>query len=100
MDENRKLYHAKYDIADQIMAPVQGYQPPEAGFFLWLPVDDDEAAAFKLWTEAGVRVLPGSYLARGKPGENPGEGFIRVAMVAPKDDMQRALIKLRDCLYQ
>ena len=81
------------------MGGVQGYMPPEAGFFLWLPVEDGEAAAMKLWTETGIRVLPGAYLAQGKPGDNPGEGFIRVAMVAPKQDMERALIILRDCLY-
>ena len=97
--ENRALYQEKYAIADRVMGGVQGYMPPEAGFFLWLPVEDGEAAAIKLWTETGIRVLPGAYLAQGKPGDNPGEGFIRVAMVAPKQDMERALIILRDCLY-
>ena len=57
------------------------------------------AAALKLWRETGVRVLPGAYLAQGKPGENPGEHYIRVAMVAPKDEMRSGLIRLRDCLY-
>lgn len=98
--ENRALYREKYSIADEVMRGVQGYQGPEAGFFLWLPVDDGEAAALRLWRETGVRVLPGAYLAQGKPGQNPGEGYIRVAMVAPKDDMQRGLITLRDCLYR
>ena len=97
--ETRALYQEKYAIADRVMGGVQGYMPPEAGFFLWLPVEDGEAAAMKLWTETGIRVLPGAYLAQGKPGDNPGEGFIRVAMVAPKQDMERALIILRDCLY-
>ncbi|MHA6262975.1 aminotransferase class I/II-fold pyridoxal phosphate-dependent enzyme [Arenibacterium sp. CAU 1754] len=98
--ENRALYQEKYDVADDVFQSVQGYQPPEAGFFLWLPVEDGETAALKLWQETGVRVLPGAYLAQGKPGENPGTGFIRVAMVAPKEDMQRGLITLRDCLYK
>lgn len=97
--ENRALYQEKYIVADQVMGSVQGYQGPEAGFFLWLPVDDGEVATLKLWQETGVRVLPGAYLAQGKPGQNPGEGYIRVAMVAPKQDVQRALIILRDCLY-
>ncbi|MEP3332035.1 aminotransferase class I/II-fold pyridoxal phosphate-dependent enzyme [Sedimentitalea sp.] len=98
--ENRALYREKYAIADEVMGSVQGYVPPEAGFFLWLPVDDGEAATLKLWTETGVRVLPGAYLAQGKRGENPGEGYIRVAMVAPKNDTQSGLIQLRDCLYR
>ena len=52
-----------------------------------------------LWRETGVRVLPGAYLARDVGGDNPGKGYIRVALVAPKDDMQRGLEKLRDCIY-
>lgn len=98
--ESRALYQEKYIIADQVMGSVQGYRGPEAGFFLWLPVDDGEAATLKLWQETGVKVLPGAYLAQGKPGQNPGTGFIRVALVAPKEDTQRALITLRDCLYR
>ena len=78
---------------------MQGYQGPEAGFFLWLPVTDGEEAAMKLWLETGVRVLPGAYLSRDVNGENPGKQYIRVAMVAPKDDMARGLIRLRDCLF-
>jgi len=99
VEESRALYQEKYVVADQVMGSVQGYQGPEAGFFLWLPVDDGEAATLKLWQETGVRVLPGAYLAQGEPGQNPGEGYIRVAMVAPKEDTQRALTTLRDCLY-
>ena len=97
--ENRALYQAKYEIADEVFADVPGYKGPEAGFFLWLPVEDGEAAAVKLWTETGVRVLPGAYLSRDVDGFNPGKGYIRAAMVAPKQEMQRGLIKLRDCLY-
>ncbi len=96
---NRALYVEKYDLADQVFASVQGCSAPEAGFFLWLPVDDGEAAALRLWRETGVRVLPGAYLSRDIGGDNPGKGYIRVAMVAPKQEMQRGLIRLRDCLY-
>ena len=97
--ENRALYQEKYAIADEVFAGVQGYMAPEAGFFLWLPVDNGEETALKLWQETGVRVLPGAYLSQGDPGQNPGEQFIRVAMVAPKTEMQNGLIKLRDCVY-
>jgi aspartate/methionine/tyrosine aminotransferase len=96
---NRALYQEKFAIADRVFAGLQGYSPPEAGFFLWLPVDDAEAAVMKLWRETGVRVLPGHYLARNVNGTTPGAGHIRVAMVAEKNDMAAGLIKLRDCLY-
>lgn len=99
VDENRALYQEKYRIADEIFANVQGYQGPEAGFFLWLPVEDGEEAALKLWKETGVRVLPGAYLSKDTDQGNPGKEYIRVAMVAPKDEMQRGLIQIRDCLF-
>jgi len=98
--ENRALYQQKYRIADQVLADVPGYQPPPAGFFLWLPVPDGETAALRLWRETGVRVLPGAYLGHADAnGDNPGQSYIRVAMVAPTQDMQRGLTLLRDCLY-
>ncbi|MFK7939739.1 MAG: aminotransferase class I/II-fold pyridoxal phosphate-dependent enzyme [Roseovarius sp.] len=98
--ENRALYAEKYALADQIMGNLPGYSSPQAGFFLWLPVDDGEQAALKIWQETGVRVLPGAYLSRDAEGENPGQGYIRVAMVAPKDEMADGLTRLRDCLWQ
>lgn len=98
--ENLALYQEKFRIADGVFSGVQGFQNPEGGFFLWLPVEDGETAALKLWRETGVRVLPGAYLSRDAGGHNPGKGYIRVALVAPKDEMQRGLTKLRDCLYQ
>lgn len=99
VEASRALYQEKYRIADEVFAGLPGYLSPEAGFFLWLPVEDGEAAAMKLWTETGIRVLPGSYLSREVSGENPGKGYIRVALVAPAEQTRHALTMLRDCLY-
>ena len=96
---SRALYQDKFDLAETIFAGLQGFAVPEGGFFLWLPVPDGEQAALKLWCDTGVRVLPGAYLSRQANGENPGAGYIRVALVAPKEETQRGLIQLRDCLY-
>ncbi|MCA0850210.1 aminotransferase class I/II-fold pyridoxal phosphate-dependent enzyme [Salipiger thiooxidans] len=97
--ENRALYLEKFELADRIFGNVPGYEPPQAGFFLWLPVEDGEAAALKLWTETGVRVLPGAYLSRDTDAGNPGKGYIRVALVASRDETEQGLTRLRDCLY-
>lgn len=97
--ENRALYAEKFDLADRIMGNVPGYASPPAGFFLWLPVEDGETAALRLWKETGVRTLPGAYLARDVDGVNPGQGYIRAALVAPKEDVQRGLTIIRDCIY-
>jgi N-succinyldiaminopimelate aminotransferase len=99
VDTSRAMYQDKFRLADQVFGNMQAYQRPQGGFFLWLPVDDGETAALKLWRETGVRVLPGAYLSRDVAGQNPGKDFIRVALVAPKDETQAGLIQLRDCLY-
>jgi len=100
VEENRALYREKYEAADAVLEGVAGYRSPQAGFFLWLPVDDGEAATVKLWTKTGVRVLPGAYLSREVDGNNPGHGYIRVAMVAATKETQRGLSMLRACLYE
>lgn len=97
---SRALYQQKFRDADRIFAGLQGYQAPDGGFFLWLPVEDGEAAAVRLWRETGVRVLPGGYLSREARGQNPGKGYIRVALVATPEETQRGLTLLRDCLYR
>ena len=99
VEENRRLYRRKYRIADDIFSGVPGYEGPQAGFFLWLPVEDGEEAALRAWRETGVRVLPGAYLSRDAAGGNPGKGYIRVAMVAPEQQVQAGLTALRDCIY-
>src|ERR1700730_10846104 len=85
VEANRDLYRRKFDLADQIIGDRYGYSRPAGGFFLWLrwpPRGGGEAAAAKLWREAGVRVLPGRYAARDQTdGSNPGADYIRVAMV-------------------
>ncbi len=99
VDQSRALYQAKFAEADRIFAGHQAYQAPEGGFFLWLPVEDGEAAALRLWTRTGVRVLPGAYLSREIGDQNPGQGYIRVALVAPQDETRAGLTALRDCIY-
>ncbi|MFV0382927.1 aminotransferase class I/II-fold pyridoxal phosphate-dependent enzyme [Paracoccus sp. (in: a-proteobacteria)] len=96
---SRTLYRRKYEIADRVLGDVPGYRPVEGGFFLWLPVADSEEAAKRLWAEAGIQVLPGAYLSRDVAGENPGKGFIRVALVATPEETEAALIRLRGVLY-
>ncbi len=96
---SRELYRKKYEIADGIFAKIDGYHPPQAGFFLWLPVDDSEQATLKVWRETGVRVLPGKYLSRDVGGQNPGNGYIRVALVAEMNEMQNGLLALNNSLY-
>jgi aspartate/methionine/tyrosine aminotransferase len=98
VEASRALYREKYAIADEVLGHLPGYRSPEAGFFLWLSVDDGEAAAVRLWRRTGVRVLPGAYLGRDAGGGNPGQGYIRVALVAGVEDVRRGLLAIRDVL--
>ena len=55
---------------------------PVGSFFVWLPVEDDEAFAEAAWEQQHVTVLPGSYLAvAGASGVNPGKYYVRAALV-------------------
>jgi N-succinyldiaminopimelate aminotransferase len=96
--ESRALYVQKFDLADQILGGRYGYKRPAGGFLLWLDVSahgGDEAVTLRLWTEAGLRVIPGSYLAREQEdGFNPGAGYIRVAIVQDRDTTAEALHRL------
>jgi N-succinyldiaminopimelate aminotransferase len=98
VEESRGLYVQKFDLADQILGNRYGYRRPAGGFLLWLDVSaygGDEAVTLRLWTEAGLRVIPGSYLAREQEdGFNPGAGYIRVAIVQDRDTTAEALHRL------
>ena len=102
VEENRKLYRIKFDLADQILAGRYGYNRPAGGFCVWLDVSahgGDEATTVKLYREAGVRVIPGSYLARPQSdGFNPGAGYIRLALVSDNESTAEALHRLVETL--
>ncbi len=85
VEENRRLYAQKFDLADRILGDRYGYRRPAGGFFLWLDIaahGGSEQVTLRLWREAGLRVLPGGYAARtAGDGSNPGAAYIRIAMV-------------------
>jgi aspartate/methionine/tyrosine aminotransferase len=52
-----------------------------------------------LWRKAGLRVVPGRYLAREQnDGSNPGADYIRVAMVQNKEITAEAMHRLVEVL--
>jgi aspartate/methionine/tyrosine aminotransferase len=82
VEANRDYYRRNFDLAGRILGNRFGFRKPDGGFFLWLDVGDGEAAALKLWREAGVRVVPGAYMCEPEAdGFNPGARYIRVALV-------------------
>ncbi|RYY74045.1 MAG: succinyldiaminopimelate transaminase [Gammaproteobacteria bacterium] len=82
--ENRKAYNEKFDAVLTILDGVLDVKKPDASFYLWpkTPIKG-ELFAQKLFETQKVTVLPGSYLAREADGINPGEDYVRLALVAP-----------------
>ena len=89
--ENRRLYTEKFARVIEILEPVLPAVRPDAGFYLWIktPVADT-AFAQALYRDYNVAVLPGSYLARTAQGVNPGENFVRLALVANVEETVEA----------
>lgn len=97
---NRARYRVLKDIADSHLSGMPGYRKPEAGFFLWLNTSETlgngEEAAVTLWRDAGVKVLPGRYMARPDPvtDQSPGDEFIRIALVHDPETVEEAISRI------
>ncbi len=94
---NRNLYRTKFDAVLKILQPVLDVKKPEAGFYLWprLP-QDDETFTRELYARENVLVLPGSYLSRATEAGNPGKNRVRMALVAPLPECIEAAQRVRN----
>ena len=95
---NRAAYRAKFDLCDKMLKGRFGYERPAGGFFLWLEMSQfggGSNAAVTLWQRTGVKVLPGCFLAQtAKDGINPGDNYVRVALVQDLATLEIALGRL------
>ena len=92
---NRGRYRSKIDTAERVLGDRFGFYRPAGGFFLWLEVGDSEAAALALWREGAVKSVPGAYLGTiDETGRNPGEGYLRLALVHDDATVAEALERL------
>jgi N-succinyldiaminopimelate aminotransferase len=92
VEQNRALYRQKFAQITPLLSKVLDVSLPDAGFYLWagVPGGDDEAFAVDLLAQYNVTVLPGRYLAREVHGVNPGQGRIRMALVAQPEECLEA----------
>lgn len=99
--ENRRLYAEKFARVTDILKPVLPVAMPDAGFYLWLktPVGDTTFAQ-QLYRDYNVAALPGSYLAREAHGTNPGEYFVRLALVAEVEETIEAAQRIANFTRQ
>lgn len=97
--ETRSFYRNLFEIAERKLGNRFGWSRPAGGFFLWLEVGDGEEAARKLWSEAGIRCLPGGYMCPlPLEGGNPGDPFLRVALIYGPEIAEPALDRLVEVL--
>ena len=97
--ENRAKYQKKFEMAEEILSQKIEFIKPDAGFFLWLEVNDAEEMARKLWAQHKIRVLPGNYITRpNRDGDNIGDHYIRIALVHDLNITEYVCEKLADLL--
>ena len=97
---NRKIYKSKILKVNEIFSKLENFSPPEAGFFIWLKVKNDEKTTKKLWKYHGVKVLPGSYLSGDRPylekKNKQLNNFIRIALVSKEEQVISGAKKIVD----
>jgi N-succinyldiaminopimelate aminotransferase len=93
--ENRALYRRKFESVLPVLQDVMDVYKPDASFYLWPKVDDDERFARELFEQQHLTVLPGSYIARDTPTGNPGRGRVRISLVAGINECLEAAHRIR-----
>lgn len=98
VEENRQQYRAKFNLFQSELGQLIPLKKPDAGFYYWLHVDNDEAFAKMLMEKAHIKVLPGRYLSRETEQGNPGENHVRMALVADLAQCEQVVQRLKKVL--
>ena len=93
---NRTAYRQKFEAVLDILEGALDVSMPDASFYLWpkTPIRGEDFAQ-QLFAQQNVTVLPGSYLARMCDGLNPGEDYVRMALVAPLTECIEAAQRIK-----
>lgn len=96
VDAARAVYAQNFKAAQEIL----GIKTSDATFYVWLKVDNALEFTQRLYRDYNVKVLPGEFLAReNSAGENPGIGYIRIALVEETARTIEALNRLKEALH-
>lgn len=98
VEQNRVQYRAKFTLFQQELGHLLPLQKPDAGFYYWLSVDDDEKFARMLMEKAHIKVLAGRYLSRDTAQGNPGQNHVRMALVADLAECEQVVERLKKIL--
>jgi N-succinyldiaminopimelate aminotransferase len=94
--ENRAMYREKFENVLPILREALSVDAPDASFYLWPKVGDDERFTRELFERKHVTTLPGRYLARHTAHGNPGIGRVRISLVASVPHCVEAAERIRD----
>ncbi|MEZ7519032.1 succinyldiaminopimelate transaminase [Psychrobacter sp. NPDC078370] len=100
---NRALYQEKFALWMSELGELLELRMPDAGFYFWVKVPeqfdgDDEIFVKALYEQANIHALAGRYLSREVDGHNPGQGYVRIALVASVDESREAISRIRQLL--
>ena len=100
---NRALYQEKFALWMSELGELLDLRMPEAGFYFWIKAPeqfggDDELFVKALYENANIHALAGRYLSREVNGENPGQGYVRIALVASVEESREAIKRIRQLL--
>ncbi len=89
--DNRRQYRRKFEVVVELLSATLRPQRPDAGFYLWAKTPGSDTDFTRgLFAEQNISVLPGQYLSRPVDGINPGQQYVRMALVAPLDECEDA----------
>ena len=100
---NRALYQEKFALWMAELGELLDLRMPDAGFYFWVKVPeqfdgDDEIFVKALYEQANIHALAGRYLSREVNGKNPGQGYVRIALVASVEESREAIDRIRKLL--
>ncbi len=93
-DEHVAAFRQKYIKNFQLAKEILGTKIPLATFYLWHETDDEQELTKRAYKYFNLKLLPGSFLGRG----GAGKGFVRLALVYEKKEMEDALKRFADCV--
>ena len=97
--EHRQMYRQRFGATLPLLQPELSCRQPGGGFYIWAKVPgNDLEFAQRLYANCNVKVLPGRLLSQPDDDSGPGAGWIRMALVADRQDCLRAADGILRCM--
>ncbi len=99
VDLFRKEYKKKRDImCDALVSAGLEDCRPDATLYIWQKTPDVSSVDFakRLLSEIAIVTTPGSWISRDVDGINPGEGYVRFALVPSISECRKAAERIRN----